>query len=183
MDRRVKYTQMVLSDSFLKFLEQKPIEKITVTEICKEADINRSTYYSYYSDPFDQFTKMKANLLEELAQFTEQFDTDEIPSRQRQYKLLVMLLQYVEKKRNTFRILLTKNGDHNIQHDLLVFLGEKIFPIDLRKENDKIKNQYYLIYVSNGCFGMFYHWLTDDHPISSEKLAHLMAEFARNVIP
>lgn len=182
MDRRVKYTKMVLSDSFLKFLEQKPIEKITVTEICKDADINRSTYYTYYSDPFDQFTKMKAELFGELADYTKQFDADEIPSGQRQYKLLVMLLQYVEKKRNTFRILLTKNGDHNIQHDLLVFLGEKIFPLDLMKESDESKRQYYLIYVSNGCFGMFYHWLTDKNPISSDKLAHLMAEFARNII-
>lgn len=42
LDRRKKYTQMVLKDSLMKHLKEKQISTITVKEICELADINRS---------------------------------------------------------------------------------------------------------------------------------------------
>lgn len=181
MDRRIRYTKMVLNESLLKFLDQKPLEKITVTAICKDADINRSTYYSHFTDPFDQFSQLKASILNELALFTENIDTQKLPDGQRQYKVLKSLLQYIENKRHVFQILLTKSGDYNLQHDLLVMLGEKAFPAHPVSAGNEIKNKYHLIYASNGCFGMFFEWLMDEDPISSDQLAHLMADFTRNI--
>ena len=61
-DRRVKYTKQAIRDSFLKLLSEKPIEKISVTEICREAEINRGTFYSHYNDPYD----LRDSLVEEL---------------------------------------------------------------------------------------------------------------------
>lgn len=61
-DRRVKYTKQAIRDSFLKLLSEKPIEKISVTEICREAEINRGTFYSHYTDPYD----LRESLVEEL---------------------------------------------------------------------------------------------------------------------
>ena len=49
-DRRVKYTKMVLRNALIKLLETKPISRITIKEICEEADINRTTYYAHYTD-------------------------------------------------------------------------------------------------------------------------------------
>ena len=51
-DRRVRYTKQAIRDGFLRLLAEKPIEKISVTEICREADINRGTFYAHYSDPY-----------------------------------------------------------------------------------------------------------------------------------
>ena len=45
MDRRIKYTKNIIKTTFLKKLEEKEINKITVSEICKEADVNRATFY------------------------------------------------------------------------------------------------------------------------------------------
>ncbi|MDO4977268.1 MAG: TetR-like C-terminal domain-containing protein [Eubacteriales bacterium] len=182
MDRRVKYTKMVLNDSLLKFLREKPLEKIRVTEICKDAEVNRSTFYAHFDDPFDQFNKLKSELLMELTSFVRQIDTKQLPEKQRQYMILKKILRYVEEKRHIFQALLEKNGDYNMQHDLLVFLGEKVFSVNLESGEGELKDQYHLIYASNGCFGMFYHWLMEDNPaLSSDELAHLMADFTRNV--
>lgn len=52
-DRRVRYTKQAIRDGFLRLLAEKPIEKISVTEICREADINRGTFYAHYSDPYE----------------------------------------------------------------------------------------------------------------------------------
>ena len=50
-NRRVKMTKMLLNESFLKFLAEKPLARITVKEICEDAGVNRSTYYAHFTDP------------------------------------------------------------------------------------------------------------------------------------
>ena len=59
-DRRTLYTQSVIKESFIKLLHKKHIGKITVTEICKLAEINRATFYIHYHDPYDLMEKLEA---------------------------------------------------------------------------------------------------------------------------
>ena len=63
-DRRVRYTKKAIKDSFLELFETKPLEKISVTEICNNADINRGTFYSHYSDPYDLKRVLEEEFLE-----------------------------------------------------------------------------------------------------------------------
>jgi len=66
-NRRVRYTQMVIRQSFLELLETRPIEKITVTDICAKADINRGTFYAHYADPYDLLARIEQELLDKIA--------------------------------------------------------------------------------------------------------------------
>jgi len=43
-NRRVKMTKRLMKEALIDLMDQKPLEKITVTEICKIADVNRSTF-------------------------------------------------------------------------------------------------------------------------------------------
>ncbi len=67
-DRRVKYTKKAIRDGFLRLLAEKPIEKISVTEICREADINRGTFYAHYSDPYALKRSLEMQLAEAMQQ-------------------------------------------------------------------------------------------------------------------
>ncbi len=48
--RRVRMTKKLIKDAYLELPESSPSEKISVTDICKVADVNRSTFYMYYED-------------------------------------------------------------------------------------------------------------------------------------
>ena len=48
-DARIRYTQRILKESLLALLKQKPINKITVKEVCELAELNRATFYAHYS--------------------------------------------------------------------------------------------------------------------------------------
>lgn len=52
-DRRTLYTQTVIKEALVELLRKKNIGKITVTEICKIAEINRATFYTHFHDPYD----------------------------------------------------------------------------------------------------------------------------------
>jgi AcrR family transcriptional regulator len=65
-DRRTRYTRQVIRESFVHLLSQKSIAKITVKEICEEADVNRSTFYAHYADPYDLMQKIKDEVMGEI---------------------------------------------------------------------------------------------------------------------
>lgn len=52
-DRRIRYTKQVIKETFLKMLERNNFSKITVTELCRMAEINRGTFYLHYYDMND----------------------------------------------------------------------------------------------------------------------------------
>ena len=49
-DRRVVRTQSSIRKAYLELLEEKPLSKITVSELAERAGINRKTFYAYYED-------------------------------------------------------------------------------------------------------------------------------------
>lgn len=48
-----KLTEAAIRAAFIKILESKPLEKITVGDISEECGINRNTFYYHYRDIFD----------------------------------------------------------------------------------------------------------------------------------
>src|SRR5574344_1335446 len=66
MDYRIRCTKCILREKLLEILNDKKIENITVTEICKKADINRATFYKYYKDNFDLLDTIKDDFAFEL---------------------------------------------------------------------------------------------------------------------
>ena len=61
-DARVKYTRMVLKKALLELMQHKPVNKITVKEICERAELNRATFYAHYSDCFDLLESIEEEL-------------------------------------------------------------------------------------------------------------------------
>ena len=70
-DARVKYTRMVIQQTFLELLQKKPISKITVTEICEIAGINRATFYKHYMDPYDLLEQFENEAIQGLLSMME----------------------------------------------------------------------------------------------------------------
>lgn len=67
MDRRTIYTQNVIKDSLLELLDSHPFEKITVTALCKQAEITRATFYLHYNN----LTEVLDSALEDALELTE----------------------------------------------------------------------------------------------------------------
>lgn len=57
-DRRTAYSKRIIRESLYELMKDKPLNKITVTEICEKADVNRSTFYAYYTDIYDLHQKI-----------------------------------------------------------------------------------------------------------------------------
>ena len=55
MPQRAEYrnsirSKTLIKNSLIELLKTKPLEKVTVTDIVNNADINRGTFYAHYTD-------------------------------------------------------------------------------------------------------------------------------------
>ncbi len=57
---------------FITLLQKQELHEITVAKICKEAGLNRSTFYANYIDIYDLADKMKEHLEEEVNRLFEE---------------------------------------------------------------------------------------------------------------
>lgn len=50
-DRRVTYTRNTIRETIINLLANNSIVDISVTQLCREADINRNTFYKHFDSP------------------------------------------------------------------------------------------------------------------------------------
>jgi len=66
-NKRKKDSQEKIERIFLQMVQTKEINEIRVSEICKQAKINRTTFYANYIDIFDLADKVRERMMYEYA--------------------------------------------------------------------------------------------------------------------
>ena len=66
MNQRVVLTKRLLKEALLRLLEKKSLDRISITELCKEAGINRATFYRHYELPRDLLIEIETEFFEEM---------------------------------------------------------------------------------------------------------------------
>ena len=100
LDARKRYTQMMLKQSFLKLLQQKPVNRITVKEVCALAQLNRATFYAHYSDCFALKESIENELIvafEKSLRYVNSFDVT---------ALIEAIYDMVEQNQEACRVLI-----------------------------------------------------------------------------
>jgi len=65
-DRRVSRTKRNINTAFLELSKEKDLSKITIKELCELADINRKTFYTYYSSISDVLSAIENQIINEF---------------------------------------------------------------------------------------------------------------------
>lgn len=111
-DQRVRVTKMLLRDAFLAILNAKPIEKITVKELCANAGVNRGTFYLHYKDIYDLQTQLEDEMFDELMRL---LDTNRVVSEagqvDTQREFIQSVFEFYDNNREMATILLGDNGN------------------------------------------------------------------------
>lgn len=118
-DRRVLYTKKVLRESLMNLLKEKPIQKITTTELCCRADINRNTFYSHYDNPEAMLCSIEEELFEQI-----KFTMNELIRNESNSNLLSQVFDLIIVNSDLCNLLFSDYGDKafisrvaNLPHD------------------------------------------------------------------
>ncbi len=64
-DPRTMQTKALIKSTLLELMQKTAFDKITVTELCKQAGINRGTFYLHYYDLFTVLEELEDEALQE----------------------------------------------------------------------------------------------------------------------
>lgn len=91
---------MAIRNAYLDILDRDPSHNVTVTMICQDVGINRSTFYAHYEDVSELQTSIEKKAAEELMAILSDKDLgDNRINRQR----LAVILDYVKDNMNFYR--------------------------------------------------------------------------------
>ena len=174
-DIRYTVTNEIIKNSLKSIMENKPINKIKIIDICKEANISRTTFYNHYVDIYDLIEDFEKDILNDLdIKNFQNIDNSE----KNLIKLLENVLDYVLAN-ETMYIRFFEANNMTFYNIVLDFCMEKIFrdfstTKGFASESEAI---FYFRYHSFGFLSTLEDWLMTSPKIriSKRELATYMA--------
>ncbi|MDR2501879.1 MAG: TetR family transcriptional regulator C-terminal domain-containing protein [Oscillospiraceae bacterium] len=174
LDRRVRYTRMVIRESFIGLLARKPMSKITVKEICAAADVNRATFYAHYADQYALLGAIEADVLRALNEYVR----DEIYRGEPGEITLAMfrkMLTYIFENADVIKTLLNTNTeDLNFQHIIIQMFGEQFVAARQGGAVSAEQAEFIFRFVAFGAIGVIRCWLDTGCRQPPAELAELL---------
>ena len=170
-NRIILYTKKIIKESLLKLLETREIHQVTVTDICKNADINRGTFYTHYKDAYDLLQSMEDELFSQIVKYIS-----ETPAEKYYDSLLLKVLELIKENKDLCKILICRQGD-NLLLDKLIFIANKADLEHIYSVSDEINksySNYYIRYIVGGCIAIIQTWLENDLPESPKEVVKII---------
>lgn len=173
-NQRIAITKRLLKESLMRLLYEKDLEKINITELCKDAGVNRATFYRHYAIPRDVLIEIQRDLYFDLKRVVG------VPASQTEVeKTIEKLCRYLEEHAELLRVIIRNNSDE----DFVVFINSIYAEIwaelscvgtlkSLSDEDVKLLT----LYCAGGSYFILRHWLLGNVHKSSKEMAAYVYE-------
>lgn len=169
LDRRKKYTRMVLKQSLLQLLKEKTFSSITVKEICDVADINRSTFYAHYQDQFELLETIENEIIRDMKEY---LNTYNLLEKEDALRMTEKLIEYFAVKHEELEILLNKSGnsfERKVRH-----VAEQFIMNEMKTEMNSHLPAYVSTFIISGSVETIKMWLLSGRYESPKEMAKLI---------
>lgn len=164
-------SKKMIKDAFFSLLKKKDINKITVTDIVNEADLNRSTFYAHYPDIRGIIEEFENEIIEKMMEILKKFEFTsffENPT-----PLLLEVSRFLENNQEIYKTLLRANGSEVFIGKLkMVFanymLANTNIP-DYIKDSKVVKIR--VNYFAGGIMNLFQEWFNGNLDCSLNDIA------------
>lgn len=178
-DLRVRRTKYAIKQAFYTLLEEKPFEKITISDIAKEAMINRGTFYLHYQDKYDLLQSLENGLIDELDQYAKEITRESIEECRKQNKPfphVISILSYVEQYPAFFQMISQSNEGIAFFQKIGDRTNDKIIELYPFLKDNKIYNKYGKV-MATAVFGSIVNqWIQEGMTDSKEEIAMLITK-------
>lgn len=174
-NQRVVLTKRLLLEALLSVLETKHVRDISVTELCRKAGINRTTFYKHYSTPNDVLEELEKEYTAQIMQL--QNDQAAMSAEKRIEASCIFLYE----NRKMVQLLIRNGMDEKMATTALIRLFQQAAvsaPEIADSHVDETDQKLMITYIVNGCYSLLRSWLTEDLPKSPGEIAKLIYRLA-----
>ncbi|MCM1060980.1 MAG: TetR family transcriptional regulator C-terminal domain-containing protein [Eubacterium sp.] len=176
-DARVRYTKMVITESFVKLLKTNPINKITVKEICAMSEINRATFYKHYLDVYDLLDKIEEQFLTELKEVLNSGKNNTARD------VLTFIMVKFKAEEEIYKSVCSPNGDPEFPKKLF----EVCYDVSSVRKNlsgtklTDTQSEWVYRYIAHGCNGVLTLWIANGMKEPINEIADFLERLIKSV--
>ncbi len=172
--RRVKLTKRLLKNALMELVETEPLSSISVTKLCKQADVNRSTFYSYYNDIIELLKEIEDDILAEIPMIQD--GAQQINLNKQIMKDFTLFFEYVRKHDRDFKLLLQTNN-MDFRRRLMETVMQH-FQQPKLKTSDSLPYRFGYVFAMNGVIGVMMEWILSGFPMDDSVIAKLVLQMS-----
>lgn len=173
-------SRRLIHEALVDILQEKPLDRITVTEVVARAGINRGTFYAHYADIpdvvnhliQDTFTKIRAAITLEKGQLKQLPDV-----------LLNRIQGILQEDLDFYRRVMASGASALMQEQLVEFVIQYLLD---HEADPPAKNQGQFALVIRFCAGglsnLYREWFSGGLDMSLEELTAAAAEMLRGAL-
>lgn len=171
-DGRVRYTKMSIKNTLIELLDEKPISKVSVTELCRRAGINRATFYSHYVDIYDLYEKVEEEL---VARVTEDLGPALSDDCKNTEEVLERFFEFMDENRDICRHFLSNVHDSGFTAKVIGFIeGEFTSQWAHNRSIPESVSKPIFLFAATGSIGILREWLKGNVKLSPAQLSRII---------
>ncbi len=171
-NQRAAISKRLLKDGVMNLLKKKHISEITVSELCQEAQINRTTFYRHYQTVHDVLLDIEFDFINEFYKVPALVKNI---NDMREYSVRMCLFLF--DNRETAKLFIKNNTDNDFkllfQNYADVFMASRTVYYKGGAVNTNTL-RLMTTFVAYGIYSMVRQWLIEEIPLTPDEVADLI---------
>ncbi|MCD8335670.1 MAG: TetR/AcrR family transcriptional regulator [Lachnospiraceae bacterium] len=193
-NQRIRISKSMLKSGMIQLLKEKSLSQITVYELCKVSQINRTTFYKYYGSPEELLNEIEADFLLQLDNEIKPVRTPADMSSQKskhqgnlslqsphaadeaETNSLLTVLHHLYEQRELFCLLVRSLPAQEFASHLFSIPSILAIFQNMTEESrySETEKKYIRQFVFQGTFAMLYDWLDSENPEPAERITEVL---------
>ncbi len=170
-------SRYLIKQAFAQLMNEKDIQKITVTDIVERANISRGTFYAHYLDVYDLSVAIQNNVIETVDAAIDDIGiesilTDPTVATNRGMKFL-------DENKTYFKLFVTSSFSDTLINRIINRIDDKFNDKinELYPGNEKNEIKFYLLYALGAYKNIILYWFNNNTGFSAEDCAEYLCRF------
>ncbi len=158
LNRNALRSKRLIRQAFISLIKKKPADRITITDIVNEANINRATFYAHYSCLKDLIDEIEKEVIDKLMDLLEDFKLENFFSNPA--PLLLQISIFLSEDPDYYKTLATaRESSLFIEKLMSIFIGymeqDQSIPCEVRQsKNFRIR----ALFFAGGLVSLYMQW-------------------------
>lgn len=185
-DRRTLYSKKMIRESLYELMKEKPINKISVTEICARADVNRSTFYAYYTDIYDlnqkiikEFFSLQKKVIKHIKDSIKVKTALDAFTYEDFYEISYYYIKTVAENTDLYKFIFNQNTNTSVHASFgkvtYHTIRDVLNPIIDESRAEELKQAY--TFVAGGTTALIMKWIEAGCDTPIEKISSNLAKY------
>lgn len=170
-------THQAITDAVVELALDRPINKVSVREVCERAGIHRSTFYLHFSDVYNVLDQTTEELARELIELYQAVIGDGDWLRVfSDTELETLFLRHIYDHRDFYRVYLSAIGEKGLARGMDLLWKSVVLPTYQKLGIDEEHGGYYFEFGKAGVIAVVRRWLEASEPKPPEEIAQILVD-------